>query len=92
MALIWSTTSLRILLNGQAGRPIKHACRLRQGDPISPMFFILVIDPLQKLLDMATQQGVLTPIGADPIKLRTSLYADDDMFFLQPIADDVTNL
>jgi hypothetical protein len=46
------------------------------------MLFILAMDPLQKLLDMTTQQGLLTLIGANPIKLRTSLYADDAMLFL----------
>jgi hypothetical protein len=44
------------------------------------------------MLDMATQQGFLTPIGVDKIKMRTSLYADDTMLFLRPIAWDVTNL
>jgi hypothetical protein len=47
------------------------------------------MDPIQKILDIATQQGLLTPIGADPIKIRTSLYADDAMVFMQPILSDV---
>jgi hypothetical protein len=33
MALIWSTTTSRIMLNGQPGRPIKHVRGLRQGAP-----------------------------------------------------------
>jgi hypothetical protein len=28
------------------------------------MLFILVMDPLQKIIDMATQEGLLTPVGA----------------------------
>jgi hypothetical protein len=44
------------------------------------------------MLDMATVQGLLSPIGADPIKMCTSLYADDAMLFLRPIASDVRNL
>jgi hypothetical protein len=89
MALLWRTTSSRILLNGEPGRPIKHRRGLRQGDPLSPMLFILAIDPLQRILDMATQQGLLTPIGADSVKFRTSLYADDAALFIRPIASDV---
>jgi hypothetical protein len=92
MALIWSTTTSRILLNGQPGHPIKHAKGLRQGDPLSPMLLILAIDPLQRLLDMATQHGLLTPIGANPVKLRTSLYDDDVMLLIRPIAQDLSNL
>jgi hypothetical protein len=92
MALIWSTTTSRILLNGEPGRPIKHAKGLHQGDPLSPMLFIMTMDLLQKLLDMTTQEGLLTPIGSDPIKMRTSLYADDAMLFVRPIAMDISNL
>jgi retron-type reverse transcriptase len=89
MALIWSTTTSRILLNGEPGRPIKHAKGLHQGDPLSPILFIIAMDPLQRLLDMETQEGHLTLIGSDPIKMRVSLYADDAMLFIRPIAADV---
>jgi hypothetical protein len=92
MALIWSTTTSRILLNGEPGRPIKHAKGLRQRDLLSPMLFIMAMDPLQKLLDMVTQEGLLTPIGSAPIKMRTSLYTDDVMLFVRPIAMDISNL
>jgi hypothetical protein len=56
------------------------------------MLFILAMDPLQQMLDMATAQGLLSPIGVDPIKIRTSLYADDAMLFLRLIVSDVRNL
>jgi hypothetical protein len=46
----------------------------------------------KKILDIATQQGYLTPIGADPIKMRTSLYADDAMVSIKPIISDVEHL
>jgi hypothetical protein len=79
------------MLNGQPGRPIKHVRGLRQGAPLSPMLFILAMDPLQQLLVKATEAGLLTPIGADPIKMRMSLYADDAVMFLRPIAATTTS-
>jgi hypothetical protein len=36
IALIWSTTTSRILLNGEPGTPIKHGHGLCQEDPLSP--------------------------------------------------------
>jgi hypothetical protein len=49
------------------------------------------MDPLQRMLEMDTAQGLLSPIG-DPIKMRTSLYADDAMLFLRLLSSDVANL
>jgi hypothetical protein len=74
MALLWRTTTSRVLLNGAVGNLITHQRGLRQGDPLSPLLFILAIDPLERILDKATADGLLTPIGASPVKLRTSLY------------------
>ena len=38
----------------------------------------------------ATANGLLQPIGADPIKFRTSLEADDAALFLRPFEHDLT--
>ena len=57
--------------------------------PLSPMLFILAMDPLQRLLDLATQQGILTPLPITAAKWRTSLYADDAAIFISPVKDDV---
>ncbi|WVZ54663.1 hypothetical protein U9M48_005428, partial [Paspalum notatum var. saurae] len=81
-----------IILNGTTGRPICHRRGLRQGDPLSPLLFILAMDPIQRILDKATAQGLLSPIGGDPIKLRTSLYADDTALFVRPTTSDLQNL
>jgi hypothetical protein len=74
------------------GKPIKHERGLRQGDPLSPMLFILAMDPLQRLLQVATEKEILHPISARTKGIKTSLYADDAAIFVSPTKQDITGL
>jgi hypothetical protein len=56
------------------------------------MLFILVINPLQRILDLATQHGVLTPLSLAVVKLRTSLYVDDAVIFVNPSTDQLQSI
>ena len=91
-SLILSTTTSRVLLNGIPGKEIIHGRGLRQGDPLSPLLFDLAIDTLPKILELATESGLLHPLPGHFFKSRISLYADDAVIFLQPSAHDVNNL
>jgi retron-type reverse transcriptase len=55
-------TSSQVLINGVPGSTIQHGKGLGQGDPLSPLLFVIAIDPLVKLLDLATQNGWLAPL------------------------------
>jgi hypothetical protein len=72
--------------------PIQHGRGLRQGDPLSPLLFILAIDPLTWLLETATDRGLLSKLNGSVARFRTSMYADDVVIFLKPTIKDVTNL
>jgi hypothetical protein len=53
------------------------------------MLFILAMNPLQCLLDMATQQGVLSNLLLPVARWRTSMYADDAAIFINPTKKDI---
>jgi hypothetical protein len=58
------------------------------------MLFILAMamGPLQQTLYKATEGGLLTPIGANPIRMRTRLYANGATLHIRPCAHDLMNL
>ncbi|KAK1609661.1 hypothetical protein QYE76_033334 [Lolium multiflorum] len=89
---ILTTSSSRVLLNGVAGLPIRHGRGLRQGDPLSPLLFVLAIDPLAQILERATTFGLLHKLRGRRDILRTSLYADDAAVSVAPFKEDIQNL
>jgi hypothetical protein len=86
--LLSSSTS-RVLLNGVAGDPIKHGRGLRQGDPLSPLLFVMAIDPLHHILRKAIEQGHLHRLRGRVPTIRTSLFADDAAIFVTPNKNDI---
>jgi len=84
ICLILSTASTQVLVNGVPGDTIFHHRGLRQGDPLSPMLFILVMDVLNSLVQFATSEGLLQPLAVQQARHRVSVYADDVVIFLRP--------
>ena len=89
IALMLSSASSSVLLNGEPGDHFWHMQGLRQGDPLSPLLFIITIDPLHHLLAAASDLGVLAPLPGRGPSLRVSLYTDDAVIFANPSAQEV---
>jgi hypothetical protein len=53
LSALVSTSSIRVLMNGTPGDHICHASGLRQGNPLSPMIFVLVMEVLNGLFRKA---------------------------------------
>jgi hypothetical protein len=54
--------------------------------------FILAIDPLHQLLQLATKQGLLSKLNGRMARFRVSMYADDTIIFSKPTVPDASNL
>ncbi|WVZ53201.1 hypothetical protein U9M48_004174 [Paspalum notatum var. saurae] len=89
ICLLLSSSTTQILINGQPGTPISHLRGLRQGDPLSPMLFILVMDVLNSLVSKASSEGLLLPLAGQHSTHRISLYADDVALFIRPTVGDL---
>jgi hypothetical protein len=49
------SSSTRVLINGESSDLICHQRGLRQGDPLSPMLFIIIMDVLNLLISKASE-------------------------------------
>ena len=74
-----------ILVNGQEGKKIVCKKGLRQGDPLSPLLFVLVADTLNFMTKKDRERNVLD--GSGVTKEANSIinlhYADDTLLFGQ---------
>jgi hypothetical protein len=86
--MILSSASTKVILNGAPGRRICHARGLRQGDPLSPLLFVLVMETLNHLLRLADLKGFLQPLHAQ-VRERAFFYADDVVLFSLPTQCDL---
>ena len=84
VAILLSTASTRVLLNGEPGPPIWHRRGLRQGDPLSPTLFVFVMNKLNRVLAKALELGILKRLARQELVTSVSLYADDVVIFCHP--------
>lgn len=63
---IWSCLTLAemsIIINDSPSKPFKIEKGLRQGNPLSLFFFVLVVDALNRLLERAVSAGTIEGIN-----------------------------
>jgi hypothetical protein len=83
-----ATASTKVMTNGRPGHRICHARGLRQGDPLPLFLFIIIMEVLNALIAEVDRRAQVTPLPGNVIRYRTSIYADDLVIFLAPLALD----
>jgi hypothetical protein len=89
ISALLASASTKILLNATPGDRICHACGLCQGDPLSHMLFLLLMEVLNILIATTDSWLLFKPLGVRGIAHRASLYADDLVWFIAPESRDL---
>ena len=81
-----STVHFSILINGSPCGFFESSRGLRQGDLLSPLLFVLVMEALRRMLDKAVPEGHLLGFRVGNIEGRSLvvyhlLFADDTLIF-----------
>jgi hypothetical protein len=76
--------SSAIILNGILGKSFKYKRGVRQGDPLSPLLFVLAADLLQIVVNKAWQNGTLKHPVCENFQGDYLIvqYADDTLLIL----------
>lgn len=80
---ILATSTTKVMVNGEPGDTIYNCKGIRQGDSLSPMLFILTMEQLQRLFEVAVDRGVLEPLATRGMKQRLSIYVDDVVLLIK---------
>jgi hypothetical protein len=83
------TASTKVLMNGALDARIRHGWGLRQGDPLSPMLFIIVMNALDDIFYKAHQWSLLQSVEVRGITHRALMYADNVIIILSPVAREL---
>ena len=85
-----TTVRFSVLVNGSPAGFFGSSRGLRQGDPLSPLLFLLIMEVLSCILKK-TEKGSLIqgfhvgPINSTGIYISHLLFADDTIFLVMPL-------
>jgi hypothetical protein len=92
-----SSVRFSVLINGTPCGFFPSSRGLRQGDSLSPLLFVLVMEALSRLMDRAVDRGYLEGFSVDNsnafgLKVSHMLFADDTLVFCGATRDQLYHL
>ena len=82
MRAIFNSGTSSVLLNGVLGKKFHCKRGVRQGDPLSPLLFVLAANFLQVLINRAKDMGLLVPLQSES-SFPIVQYADNTLIIME---------
>nr|GEX24429.1 RNA-directed DNA polymerase, eukaryota [Tanacetum cinerariifolium] len=83
----FSSFMASVLVNGNPSLKFPFFCGLKQGDPLAPYLFILIMESLHISLSRATSAGVFNGIRINDLMVISHLFYADDAIFMEEWSD-----
>jgi hypothetical protein len=87
IALLLQTANTRVTVNGVPGRRFVHTRGLRQGDPTSPMLFVIGMEVLTSMVVKAAEDNLLGGLAGTTALQRISI-----VLFCKPVEEELTTI
>lgn len=89
-----TTSSMKILWNGEPTETFKPSRGIRQGDRLSPYLFVLCMERLNQVIEESIIEGAWAPIRTshNGPNLSNLFFADDIMLFSEANLEQAKNM
>ena len=74
-----------ILVNGSPNGFFSNSKGLRQGDPLSPLLFVFVMEALSRIISVVVHGGLLEGFTVGNSTFSHLLFADDTLIFCNAV-------
>jgi len=80
-------TTVSVLVNGSPTEEFESKRGLRQGDPLAPFLFVIVVEGLTGLVREAKKANLLSgvEVGTERVHIDILQFANDTLFFCKPL-------
>ena len=92
-----STVRFSVLVNGSPAGFFFSSRGLRQGDPLSPLLFLLIMEVLSRIMKKTEEGGFIQgfhvgPINSTCIRISHLLFADDTILFCDASREQILSI
>jgi hypothetical protein len=92
-----STVPFSVLINGTPANFFSSSRGVRQGDPLSPLLFVVVMEAFSKMMNVAVERELLSGFSVgtrhfELLEVSHLLFVDDTLIFCEPRVEQIRNL
>jgi hypothetical protein len=87
-----SSARFSVLVNGSPEGFFDSSRGIRQGDPLSPLLFVFVMEALSRMLSAGINDGLLEGFKVGNVTVSHLLFADDTLIFCKDSPDQLAYL